>query len=155
MTVADMQIELGRSGTDKHQLDLREQLPSWVLVTGCYPHQSWPPTSPQPSCVVAVNMSQLCGGALALGHDPSPLWDGWQENDAKRHRALRKASGERLQAARSNVEAIHLRQEIARLLRERDKLQRRLEANDIFRSYLQTVIEKTEQVRWTLLCREQ
>ncbi|XP_019349258.1 cilia- and flagella-associated protein 73 [Alligator mississippiensis] len=68
-----------------------------------------------------------------------------KENDAKRHRALRKASGERLQAARSNVEAIHLRQEIARLLRERDKLQRRLEANDIFRSYLQTVIEKTEQ----------
>ncbi|XP_053862281.1 cilia- and flagella-associated protein 73 isoform X3 [Malaclemys terrapin pileata] len=68
-----------------------------------------------------------------------------KDNDAKRSRALHKVSEQREQVVQKVVEAMRLRQEIARLLVERDRLQRRLEAHGIFRSYLQGVLEKTEQ----------
>uniref|UniRef100_A0A674IAQ3 DUF4200 domain-containing protein n=1 Tax=Terrapene triunguis TaxID=2587831 RepID=A0A674IAQ3_9SAUR len=78
---------------------------------------------------------------------PGSLCCGWQDNDSKRSRALHKVSEQRQQVVQKVVEAMQLRQEIARLLVERDRLQRRLEAHAIFRSYLQGVLEKTEQVR--------
>uniref|UniRef100_A0A8C4YEQ2 Cilia and flagella associated protein 73 n=1 Tax=Gopherus evgoodei TaxID=1825980 RepID=A0A8C4YEQ2_9SAUR len=78
---------------------------------------------------------------------PGSLCCGWQDNDSKRSRALHKVSEQRKQVVQKAVEAMRLRQEIARLLVERDRLQRRLEAHAIFWSYLQAVLEKTEQVR--------
>ncbi|XP_074829395.1 cilia- and flagella-associated protein 73 isoform X1 [Natator depressus] len=68
-----------------------------------------------------------------------------KDNDSKRSRALQKVSEQREQVVQKVVEAMQLRQEIARLLVERDRLQRHLEAHAIFRSYLQGVLEKTEQ----------
>ncbi|EMP34306.1 Coiled-coil domain-containing protein 42 like protein [Chelonia mydas] len=73
-----------------------------------------------------------------------------KDNDSKRSRALQKVSEQREQVVQKVVEAMQLRQEIARLLVERDRLQRHLEAHAIFRSYLQGVLEKTEQEsKWT------
>ncbi|XP_038229434.1 cilia- and flagella-associated protein 73 [Dermochelys coriacea] len=68
-----------------------------------------------------------------------------KDNDSKRSRALHKVSEQREQVVQKVVEAMQLRQEITRLLVERDRLQRHLEAHAIFRSYLQGVLEKTEQ----------
>ncbi|XP_073169255.1 cilia- and flagella-associated protein 73 isoform X2 [Lepidochelys kempii] len=72
-----------------------------------------------------------------------------KDNDSKRSRALQKVSEQREQVVQKVVEARQLRQEIARLLVERDRLQRHLEAHAIFRSYLQGVLEKTEQFQET------
>uniref|UniRef100_A0A8C4YE57 Cilia and flagella associated protein 73 n=1 Tax=Gopherus evgoodei TaxID=1825980 RepID=A0A8C4YE57_9SAUR len=49
-----------------------------------------------------------------------------KDNDSKRSRALHKVSEQRKQVVQKAVEAMRLRQEIARLLVERDRLQRRL-----------------------------
>ncbi|XP_060105752.1 cilia- and flagella-associated protein 73 isoform X2 [Heteronotia binoei] len=68
-----------------------------------------------------------------------------KDSDAKRSRALRKAEVEQQQAAQRGVEAEHLRQEIARLLFLKEKLQQRLEAHKAFPEYLQKVVEKAEQ----------
>nr|XP_025044450.1 cilia- and flagella-associated protein 73 isoform X2 [Pelodiscus sinensis]XP_025044451.1 cilia- and flagella-associated protein 73 isoform X2 [Pelodiscus sinensis] len=72
-----------------------------------------------------------------------------KENDSKRSRALHKAKEQREQVAQKNVEALQLRQEVIQLLRERNRLQRCLEAHAVFQSYLQGVLEKTEQFQET------
>ncbi|XP_042297446.1 cilia- and flagella-associated protein 73 isoform X2 [Sceloporus undulatus] len=68
-----------------------------------------------------------------------------KESDAKRSRALRKASQEQLQAAQRGAEAERLQAEIARLVTAREKLQHRLAAHKAFPEYLQKVLEKTGQ----------
>ncbi|XP_058014772.1 cilia- and flagella-associated protein 73 [Ahaetulla prasina] len=68
-----------------------------------------------------------------------------KENDAKRDRAMRKAEQEKKQMAQKEVEAEHLKQEIARLMTVKTKLQGRLEAHKPFSEYLQKVLRKTEQ----------
>ncbi|XP_015280779.1 PREDICTED: coiled-coil domain-containing protein 42B [Gekko japonicus] len=68
-----------------------------------------------------------------------------KDSDAKRSRALRKAEEEQQQAAQRGVEVEHLRQETARLLSLKEKLQQRLEAHKAFPEYLQKVVDKAEQ----------
>ncbi|KAM6422789.1 cilia- and flagella-associated protein 73 isoform 1-T1 [Liasis olivaceus] len=68
-----------------------------------------------------------------------------KENDAKRGRAMRRANQEKQQMAQKEVEAECLRQEIARLLTVKKKLERRLAAHKPFPEYLQKVLEKVEQ----------
>ncbi|KAM3826115.1 cilia- and flagella-associated protein 73 [Vipera latastei] len=68
-----------------------------------------------------------------------------KENDAKRNRAMRKAEQEKQQVAEKEVEAEHLKQEIARLMTVKTKLQHSLAAHRPFSEYLQKVLGKTEQ----------
>ncbi|XP_070807001.1 cilia- and flagella-associated protein 73 [Pituophis catenifer annectens] len=68
-----------------------------------------------------------------------------KENDAKRNRAMRKAEEEKQQMAQKEVEAGHLKEEIARLMTVKTKLQGRLETHKPFSEYLQKVLGKTEQ----------
>ncbi|XP_061458853.1 cilia- and flagella-associated protein 73 [Rhineura floridana] len=68
-----------------------------------------------------------------------------KENDAKRGRALLKASGEKRQAAQRGVEAERLREEIAQLLVAKEKLQGQLQRHKAFPEYLRKVLEKMEQ----------
>uniref|UniRef100_A0A8C3STS7 Cilia and flagella associated protein 73 n=1 Tax=Chelydra serpentina TaxID=8475 RepID=A0A8C3STS7_CHESE len=85
----------------------------------------------------------LAGAVLVNLRFMIPKWWGSRTGEGlaeasgpRRSRALHKVSEQREQVVQKVVEAMQLRQEIARLLVERDRLQRRLEAHAIFRTPL-------------------
>uniref|UniRef100_A0A670ZWA6 DUF4200 domain-containing protein n=1 Tax=Pseudonaja textilis TaxID=8673 RepID=A0A670ZWA6_PSETE len=91
----------------------------------------------------------LCVGRRTLIQafrcDPGPF-SLLQENDAKRSRAMRKADQEKQQMALKKVEAEHLREEIARLMTVKTRLQGRLAAHKPFCEYLQEFQDISEMI---------
>ncbi|XP_040433160.1 cilia- and flagella-associated protein 73 isoform X1 [Cygnus olor] len=71
---------------------------------------------------------------------------------ARRERALGRAGEERAQAAWRGAEADGLQQELAGLLRRRERLRRRLRGLRVFGDYLQGVVATTGQVRVPVPC---
>ncbi|XP_029427584.1 cilia- and flagella-associated protein 73 isoform X2 [Rhinatrema bivittatum] len=68
-----------------------------------------------------------------------------KENDSKRSRAEKKTSVERLLTAQKEKEAVRMQEEITLLTQKEQQLSKRVEKYAIFQSYLQKVLEKSEE----------
>ncbi|MBN3313447.1 CCD42 protein, partial [Atractosteus spatula] len=65
----------------------------------------------------------------------------------KRQRAVRKAAQERELASRKQTDLCALREEMAALRQERDRLERRVQRNACYPRYLERVVQGSDQVR--------
>ncbi|CAB1336611.1 unnamed protein product [Coregonus sp. 'balchen'] len=72
-----------------------------------------------------------------------------KENEVKRCRAVRKASRERELTNQKQVDLVTLQEETKALVKERDRLEKRVQKNAIYPHYLDKVVQASEQEsRW-------